>query len=89
MIHCHSKTQLLTTFAHVTTFTYTLKKKKKKTLKLNRGPPCHMGKMVQSCVLKWQKIISLGENRKNNIQKHLKLTGILLNDTNMKQQSEF
>jgi hypothetical protein len=29
------------------------KKKKKKTLKLAKGPPCHMGKVVKSCVLEW------------------------------------
>jgi predicted nucleic acid-binding protein len=89
MIHCHSKTQLLTTFAHVTTFTYTLKKKKKKKPKSKIGDHIATWARWFRGVLKWQKIISLGENRKNNIQKHLKLTGILLNDTNMKQQSEF
>jgi hypothetical protein len=31
----------------------------------------------------------LSENNENNIQKHLKLTRILPNDTNMKHQSEF
>jgi hypothetical protein len=47
MIHCHPKTQFLTIFAHMTTFTFILlllffkkKKKKKKTLKLVRKPPC-------------------------------------------------
>jgi hypothetical protein len=34
-------------------------KKKKKTLKLTRWPPYHMDKVVESCVLRWQKIISL------------------------------
>jgi hypothetical protein len=53
------KTQLLTTFVHVITFTFFFFLKKKKPLKLGRGLPYHIGKMVKSCVLKWQKIISL------------------------------
>jgi hypothetical protein len=32
---------------------------RKKTLKLARGPPYHMGKVIKSFVLGWQKIMSL------------------------------
>jgi hypothetical protein len=65
MIHYHPKTQLLITFAHVATFTFFffLFFFLKKTLKLVRGPPCHMGKVgkvVKSCVLGWQNIIYFG-----------------------------
>jgi hypothetical protein len=36
-----------------------LEKKKKKTLKLARGLPYHMSKVIKSCVLGWENIISL------------------------------
>jgi len=56
MIHCHPKTQLLTTFTHVSTFLFLFLGK---NLKAARGPPCQVGKVVKSCVLRWQKIIYL------------------------------
>jgi hypothetical protein len=43
-------------------FFFRKKKKKKKTLKLVKGPLCHMGKVIKTCVLGWQKIISLNFN---------------------------
>jgi hypothetical protein len=39
MIHCHPKTQLLTTFAHVTTFTFNFFCRKKK----NKNPKACYG----------------------------------------------
>jgi len=42
------------------------KKKKKKTQKLAMGPPYHMDKVVKSCVLGWQNVISL-----QHLLKHL------------------
>jgi hypothetical protein len=59
MIHCYSNTQLLTTFIHVTTFTFIFFFLEKKTLKLARRRPYHMDNVVKRCVLGWQTIISL------------------------------